>query len=206
VILGGHQFGRTELSRGNRYRPSPSPATPHSGRGLGFRRYSWARLRQCPTGSSIRSPSARRLWSTPSPPPGPTRRLGSKGCEAFDRCQASACLPGIASCTSRASGPRGRQCKAMQGDANKSARHDANEGRMTEPAGAVTQIPLQFGRNDANDGRDGRPRTARIDRETITRELQKSGRTGGGFRLTVSRKDGSCVYVQANRSTAQPRG
>ena len=40
---------------------------------------------------------------------------------------------------------------------------------MTQPASAVTQIPLQFPRNDANDGGGGRPDTGKIGSETITR-------------------------------------
>ena len=84
----------------------------------------------------------------------------------------------------------------MQGDANKSARHDANTGRVTHGAAAMTQIPLQFAANDANDGRDGAFRTERADREPVTQQLQESDPNEPTIRLMFFRKHGSCVVVR----------
>ena len=74
----------------------------------------------------------------------------------------------------------GPMCEAMQGDANMSAGHDANSRRVTDGAVAVTQIPLQFPRNDANDAGDGTSRTGRTGARprytTITRIWPNWGR------------------------------
>jgi len=128
--------------------------------------------------------------------------------EATDCCQAWTGLSGIAPCSSRASCPRGDRCRPMQGDAIKSAGCDAKRARVTYGAMSVTQIPLHFGRNDANDGRDGgfparKPRSL-----AITQELQESARIEGAFPLMFSRKHGSCVNVQTNmqrQTQGEPR-
>jgi hypothetical protein len=90
----------------------------------------------------------------------------------------------------------------MQDDANKSAKHDVNRLLVTQGLLAVTQILLQFPRNDANDGSDGQSQPM----GTITNELHKSDQIQGGISLMFLRKHGSCVDVRFEYNQPQNNG
>ena len=89
----------------------------------------------------------------------------------------------------------------MQNGAITSAADDASLAGMTQSLAAVTQIPLQFPRTDANDGRDANP-GAFI---RGGKEFSKFRPGGGEIRLIFSPKDGSCVMTGAKTQTAKRR-